>query len=372
VRILIKTPLTPYTGYGNDGIGLATALHNYGADVYLQPTSVQAPLPPLIAYLLTKQLRAPFDMTIHHLDPGTLEALPEEKANTEVTIAWSMWEYSNLKNLDGRSSLKKRMAGYDAFVGYDKVTNECFRDYYKGTIIQQQGGYNADDWKPVDRNWHSETFNFFMLGVLNTRKDPFVAVQAYAELKREHPEEFEPARLTLKTTAPGLHSKMEEVYPGLKIEYAMWSTETVQKFYASQHVLLAPSRGEGKNMPALEFQSTGGAVIATNWAGHTGWLHPAYSYPLDYTLAPVDFEHPNTLNARASVEHLKELMLHAIRNRAEVEAKGNLASQIIPRSHDWSNVVEGLFQRLKDAGVGSERLWAEALLAKAEAPSVRA
>jgi glycosyltransferase involved in cell wall biosynthesis len=372
VRILIKAPFTPFTGYGNDGIGLATALHNYGVDVYLQPTAVQAPIPPLIAYLLTKRLKAPFDMTIHHLDPKTLEALPEEKANTGLTVAWSMWEYSNLKNSDGRSSLKNRLEGYDAFVGYDKLTTESFREYYKGPIVRQQGGYTSKDWKPMERNWHSDTFNFFMLGVLNSRKDPFVAVQAYSELKKEHPEEFEPARLTLKTTAPGLHSKMEEVYPGLKIEYAYWDTERVQQFYSTQHVLLAPSRGEGKNMPALEFQSTGGAVIATNWAGHTGWLHPAYSYPLDYSLAPVDPEHPNTFNARASVVHLKELMLHAVRNRAEVEAKGDLASQIIPRSHDWSAVVEGLFQRLKDAGVGSERLWAEALLARSEAPDVPA
>lgn len=113
-------------------------------------------------------------------------------------------------------------------------------------------------------------------------------------------------------------------------------------------------------MPALEMQATGGTVIATNWGGHTQWLNKEYNYPLDYTLAPVDPEFPETLNARADVEHLKELMLHAYQNRDEVRRKGELAAQIIPKLASWDTVIERLLLQLKDSVPNGEKLWAAA------------
>jgi hypothetical protein len=99
-------------------------------------------------------------------------------------------------------------------------------------------------------------------------------------------------------------------------------------------------------MPALEFQSTGGVVIATNWGGHTGWLNSSYAYPLDYTLQEVDIHNKETLAARASVQHLKELMLHVYRNRGEAKQKGELASRVIPEMMSWESVVARLFETL--------------------------
>ena len=75
LKVLLKTPMSVYTGYGNDGIGIARALMRSGADVYLQPTHVDAPLPEDIAMLLTKRLVAPFDLMIHHVDPAQLGEL---------------------------------------------------------------------------------------------------------------------------------------------------------------------------------------------------------------------------------------------------------------------------------------------------------
>jgi len=363
MKVLVKIPLSPFSGYGNDGLGLTRALVRWGADVYLSPSSVQAPLPEDIAMLLTKPLLPPFDLVINHHDPAALHLEEEYKLAADTTVAWTMWEYSNFGNLPGRSKLKQDLKYYDALIGYDEVSSDCLRDYAwrHQSVLTLQGGYNPEDWpESSERDWHSERFGFCMNGQLHMRKDPFVAIQAFSELKNDPDVEFEGAELHLHTTTPGLHSAMEEAIPKLRIHYAMWPHEVLYKFYETQHVLLAPSRGEGKNMPALEMQSTGGTVIATNWGGHREWLNSDYNYPLDYTLHPVDENSPDTYNARASVEHMKELMLHTYQHRAEAQLKGMVASQVIPRMCSWDAVVERLFLRLKDSVPNGEKLWAAA------------
>lgn len=371
MKVLLKIPLSKYSGYGNDGIGLAQALIRWGADVYLQPMHVDAPLPEDVAHLLTKELQAPFDLFINHVDPMALNCSPEIARNVGVSVAWTMWEYTNLLNVDKKAlkTMKKRLKNFDLFAGYSDLDAESFKPYYKGPIVVQQGGFDPTAWPELRRDWDCREFYFFMIGVLSERKDPFRAVEAFQRAKALDPEFDRWARLSLKTTAPGLHHKIEDLfrqtdpetgqeYTSVRVFYDIWPTDLVKEFYSVQHVLLAPSRGEGKNMPALEFMSTGGTVIATNWAGHRQWLNPDFAYPLDYTLEPVDVLHKETLNARASVEHLTELMLHAFHNRNEVREKGALAAQVIPAAHSWDKVVENLLLKIRESvPEKGERLW---------------
>lgn len=363
MKVLLNIPLSTYSGYGNDGIGLARAFMRWGADVYLSPSVVQSPLPYDVAMLLTKELEAPFDLIIDHHDPATLLSSEAQSRSAGTVVAWTMWEYSNFGNLPGRSKLKKNLKYFDALVGYDEVSSDCLREYaHKNQpVLTVQGGFWPEDWPEAqERDWNSDRFGFCMVGQLHERKDPFVAIQAFQELKNDPNIEFEGAELHLKTNLPGLHSAMETVIPKLRIHYATWANEVLAKFYEAQHVLLAPSRGEGKNMPALEMQSTGGTVIATNWGGHRQWLNSAYNYPLNYTLAPVSSDFPGTENARASIDHLKELMLHCYQNRDEVRRKGELASQIIPKMCSWDAVIERLLLQLKENTPNGEKLWAAA------------
>ena len=350
MKVLLVAPLNKFSGYGNDGIGLARTLLQKGVDLYIQPTYTAPPLPKDIALLLTKQLDGPFDLTIQHVDPGQLGMDVTLRAASKVTVAMTMWEYTSLDNLKGRSTLRKRMKDFDALLSYDQVTQDAFTPYLAKDQARAviQGGYEPSDWSYVERDWHSDRFGFCMVGQLHDRKDPFLSVQAFHELKNEYPNDFDGAELHLKTNIPTLHPAMEQMCPKLRVHTAVWPTEILKKFYSMQHVLLAPSRGEGKNMPALEFQTTGGAVIATNWGGMANWLSSEYAYPLDYSLVPLNAGLPNCKQARASKNHLKELMMHVYQNRDEVKQKAYLASQTLPSMCSWDSVVERMFLKLSE------------------------
>lgn len=356
MKILLNIPLSPFSGYGNDGIGLARALMRWGADVYVNPTIVQPPLPEDVALLLTKRLEKPFDLIINHVDPGALETSTEQKDAATWVVGWTMWEYTNLKNLPGRSKFPKRVKKFDALIAYDEVSQEALQTAYSGPVPILQGGFEPDQWPKVERDWFSDRFGFCMVGQLHERKDPFVAIQAFQELKNEKGDAFAGAELHLKTNIPGLHSAMENTIPKLRIHYDVWPDHILRKFYASQHMLLAPSRGEGKNMPALEFQSTGGVVAATDWGGHRQWMHSDYAYPIEKSLAPVSPEFPDTFNARASVESLKEIMWDAYTNRGKVRQMGDTAARIIPAMCSWDAVVKNLFDRLSNTLPNGQRL----------------
>ena len=367
MKVLIKAPLSIFTGYGNDGIGLAEAFIRMGADVVLQPTHVQAPLPKEVAELLAKPVEAPFDLTIHHVDPGALNSSDTLKESSGAFIGWSMWEYTNLLNHGKQDTFKEKWKHYDMVIGYDDVSVGAFKEYFDGPTPKLQGGYNPENWPVAERDWFEDNFYFCMLGSLTVRKDPYLAIAAFTQLQNEHEDFKKYARLSLKTTPQNsMPPQIEDVYEGIRIYTDMWQNDLVWKFYESQHVLLAPSRGEGKNVPALEFMTTGGAVIATDWGGHKEWLNPDYSYPLDYTLEVSDYDEPDTECAKASLEHLKEQMLHVFRNRGDAKQKGQLASQIIPRLCAWDSVVDRLMNVLRDEHPNGEELWMKAFVSRQE------
>lgn len=376
MRVLCKVPISKFTGYGNDGLGLITALQNWGCDVRINPTGIDAPLPPNVAAALTLPLQPPFDLVINHVDPYQLCVTDAELRSSTMRIGWTMWERTGLEgpppNYPKDMGFPKRLKGMDLLLTYDHVSKEAMDKQLEidqidlpTTILQ--GGADFTTWTPSEvRSWgNDDPFRFIMVGQLHQRKDPFVAIQAFRELKEDGLMPY--ASLTLKTTVPGLHKMLEESTEHLKIHYETWPVEVLKRFYDSSHVLLSPSRGEGKNMPALEFLATGGTVIATAWGGHDMWLDETIGYPLDYTLKPAHPNRDDILEARADKDHLKELMLHCYNNRAECRQKGELASTLIPQKCSWDSVVERLFLKLKESGDVGNQIHRLAVSARAEA-----
>ncbi len=352
LKVLIRTALNEYSGYGKDGCGMARALMRRGCDVYIEPTYVSPPLTEDIAHLLTKHLQAPFDLLIQHSDPDGLGVTPAARQCSDILVAWSMWEFDKPKPLSNRpSTFAHRLNPFDLALMYDQVGLDAWRPY--GPRRQAwgvlQGGYESSEWEYYpDRDWFGDRFMFIMHGQLHARKAPYVTIQAFNELKHEH-KEFESARLGLHTTIGDPLVVFANLIPGMKVWHEMWEKDVLEDFYRAAHVLVAPSRGEGKNLPALEMMTTGGGVAATNWGGHQQWLNPEYAYPLDYELTPTDAQCPDGAHdAKVSVQTMKEFMWHAFTHRDEVKQKAELAANVIPKMCDWSVVIESFFNRVRD------------------------
>jgi glycosyltransferase involved in cell wall biosynthesis len=336
VNILIKGPLDTMSGYGNDVSGLVRAFTDVGLDTHIKPVSVIPPIDQVSAVQLTKYPDIPFDIGLVYQDPAALRADDIRNA-CRKTVAWSMWEYETYReDLSGGAGipLMTRLADFDLFLVTDSTSLTALSPYAKpmSTPIRKlAGGFRSDQWKPVARDWSAEPFRFGMLGRLDRRKGPWLAIGAFMALKAEHGKAFN-AELHLKTTLPG----MEAVpHPDLHVHREWWPQAKVAEFYGSLHCLLAPSTGEGKNVPALEAMATGCPVIATDYGGHKEWMQSDWAYPLDYEA----FEYPQGVAAKPSISHLAKLMWEVYTERGTARRKGEVASNIIPAMCDWKQVV---------------------------------
>lgn len=343
MNLMLKTPLDTASGYGNDGVGLSRALAELGVNVSIIPNHVTPPIPIEVAELLTRKLDPPFDASIVHADPMSLSISPSARRVSLRVLGWTMWEFKEYRPVGmeaayAQMKLRETLKDFDVLVCYDDVTREALEPHTPDSCALEvlQGGFWSDDWPYVDREWDG-TFRYVMVGQLHSRKDPFAAVEAFAHLKRSKGDEFD-AELHLKTTVPGLAPMLEDAYPGVKVHYRYWEPERIRQLYNQSHVLLAPSRGEGKNVPALEMQATGGVVIATNFGGHRYWLNPEYSYPLEYELEDLG----DGMAARADRQHLADLMWHTYTHRDEVREKGRIASRVVRSMCDWRPVTQKL------------------------------
>lgn len=350
MRIGLKGAFNAYTGYGNDLLGIAKALDDMGHDVVPVPRDVIPGFSSQIARLFTKSVQGKYDLLLVHEDPGHLKTTPGMAAKADCIVGWSMWEKTRIDRGDVRGLGRKPLEHMDMLVAYDLVSQEAFQNHYRGLDVRVlQGGIDASQWKYVERDW-SGTFKFCMLGQLHMRKDPFVAIDAFRELRDDG--ELKDAELHLKTNVPGLHPAIQSLIPGLYVYCDSWTPAQVRKFVESNHVLLAPSKGEGKNLPALEMQLSGGVAVCTAWGGPVMWQHEDYSPKLGYELVQTA-PGMKSQHAAASKEHLKEIMLDLYTNREKTKRMGEIASQNIRMMCDWPVVVEkflGLVKEAQDAG----------------------
>jgi glycosyltransferase involved in cell wall biosynthesis len=309
-----------------------------GIDLHLKPMIVVPPIDRVVAAQLVKYPEMPMDVGLVYTDPAALAANDIRKACRKV-VGMTMWEYESYRDLHTKRGidvppLTARLKDFDLLLATDDTSMVALKPHADAAgipIKKLAGGFRSKLWKPVGRDWTEEPFRFGMLGRLDRRKGPWIAIGAFVKLKAEYGDEFR-AELHMKTTLPGL----EHVpHPDIHVHIAWWPYERVREFYGSLHCLLAPSTGEGKNVPALEAMATGCPVIATDYGGHREWLMDEYAFRL--SAAPYEFEQGPAV--KPVVDDLAKLMLEVYRERAKLRRMGEVASTVIPAMADWEKVV---------------------------------
>lgn len=357
MRVMVKSSFDVYTGYGNDAIDMCIWLARLGVDVVPWPDHMLPGLPRQFTDLLTKDPQGTYDVALQFAPP--FDVHPKVFAGLgRVAVGWSMWEKTPIIPLDmkghGWPNWKGRRhwwsKGPRAKDGRDKdwldlmvVTCpdnvEAFATLDPGLpYAVVPNGIDPDRFPVIDRP-RDRQFTFASIGMLAGRKDPFATLQAWQMAKEMDPR-FD-ARLVLKTGCPGLHPAIAEVYPDVEIITTMWSPDRVLQFYADVDCLVSTSRGEGNNKPAMEFMSTGGPVMATDWSGHRNWLHPDTGYPLPGKMVS---NSDGVSDFRVNVQATAETFLDVWRHRADARRKGDLAARTIRASLSWEVVLERLLR----------------------------
>ena len=142
----------------------------------------------------------------------------------------------------------------------------------------------------------------------------------------EHPDDFgKHATLSLHNLAGGIPDELNNFMPKVKVFQETFDHQRLHDFYALNHMLLAPSLGEGKNLPALEMLATGGTVAASTVGGHTMWLRDDIAYPLPWEKLPLHGERmpKGPQVAQVSVASLKAAMWDAYSDRATAKARAS-------------------------------------------------
>ena len=103
-------------------------------------------------------------------------------------------------------------------------------------------------------------------------------------------------------------------------------------------------------MPLLEAMACGLPVIATEWGGHTSFMHEGSAYPLRVAkLVPAEAKCPYYAGfrwAQPDQDHLVHLMRHVYECRDESVARGLAASEEVLARWTWRQAARGIKERL--------------------------
>lgn len=349
LRIHTRVPLNFSHGYGRDGIGLCRALIRRGYDVTVDPVMVGTPLPADMAQLLTKAPNFPSDIYISHVNPTELQFPEDFEDRYYKKIAFTMWEWDSFSP-DDAIKVKQGLEQFDIVFAYDEESRDALLTTNPENVDIRllQGGYEPDQWADsdghiVERDWFTEDdFTFLLAGDLSARKGPTVLARALANLW----DEGYKFKLVLKNRFKNIFPPyFEQAYSDfMTIHNGIWTTEQMRKLYESAHCYVAPSWGEGKNLPALEAGTSGAALILSPCGGHKMWGREEFALFTESVLV----DDPSGLKHKeVTVESLTEACRFMLENRDVARKMGQAAHDIIPKSMTWDSVVERMLLEIQ-------------------------
>lgn len=360
MRLVLKAAFDRFSGYGNDAVDMAVVLEKIGVDVTVMPTTITPGLPREFTRLLEKDPVGPKDVLLHYAPPWLIKPWNDIGVAPKA-VGYTMWERTPLTMLDfdemdwdsqdatNRLCERRAWDGMDLLLVTCPMNVEAFRNVDTVTPIKvAPGGIVGDDWPMTTRSPAGRPMTFLMVGMLaGSRKDPFLMLDAWREVKQENPD-FD-GRLILHTIGRGLHPGIENAYPDVTISTRALDRKGLVDLYHGADVMVSVSRGEGCNKPALEFMATGGTVMASDWSGHQNWLHRDVTYALPGTLQPIGPGYPGVSDFRVSKEALKETILRAWREPSEVARRGERAAKWVREIAEWEGLMERLVRTLEQA-----------------------
>lgn len=223
-------------------------------------------------------------------------------------------------------------------------------------------GVDTDHFHPDVRAHRNPLGEFVFLSIFEwgERKDPWLLLRVFNDTFSAR----EPVRLLCKVINrdAGVSVKQEIRKLGLKedggrISYLLnleFPHYQLGSLYRSADCFLAPSRGEGWDLPLMEAMACGLPAIATDWAAHTEFVHPGIAYPLrSRGTVPAVGKCPYYAGfswADPDPDHLRHLLRHVYENQEEARRLGRAAAAEIAARRTWRHTAQKIRSRLDAIG----------------------
>lgn len=337
MRVILHTPLSQWSGYGRDGIGLAQALMDMRHDVWVSPAAVDVPLPRDIAGKLTERIGSSADLALHHCEPNKARLGASDARVARTNVLWTMWGWPDLPDEPWVEQFAANVARFDYVVAYDPVSAQAFAPFVEpDRLLTLQGGYSAGEWGRPSEPVPDHRFTFGMVGRLTVRKGVYDAFQAFCELQEEK-DDFD-AQLVLISTEP-VFPEQVTLPPGVKTVVDRYLPEELRPLYHGMDTLLAPSMAEAKHLPPIESLSCGTPVILSDIPGHRTWATGdlvTWVPTVDRTVLP------GYTGGAVDLEALKHAMWLHYTTPAPQRRKAELAARTLPAMLDWAKCLHRL------------------------------
>jgi glycosyltransferase involved in cell wall biosynthesis len=345
MKLIFRSHFDIGMSFGKSSAQLVMALERAGVDVYPIVEGISLNQPRKFVELLTKSDPGYVDVFLTYLAPESLNINEKTRRHCTLAVGYSMVEQTSIYGYLYTGGVPHSML--DALIVPCSMNIKPFQEFAPGIPIYVVPlGADTDFYYYKPRKKRS-VFKFCQNGALGHRKGTFEVIEAFKELKKDHPDWK--IELHLKTSTDEVPQTVESWCPGIKCYAGYWSAEKLRKFYWDMDVMVCPSRGEGFHLPPVEFLATGGGVIATNWGGHKEWLSPKYAYPLRFSLREVTSLNGSTVDPKAkwaepNRKHLKELMAYCYLHQDEVKKKGRIGSQVVRDKFTWDEAARKLIK----------------------------
>lgn len=334
-------------GYGRLGVDLARALEREGVKVYDDQGDPPKEIPSSSEVPISEgRVRAPSPTNVVCWVSTPSHA--KWWLNGQVKSMFTMWEASVLP-----PTFRQTFHEFDLLVVPSEQNQELFSKYHPNVRLNPLG-VDPERWfytprPPVDRYFR------FLIGGSGKRKGTDLAFKAFRHIFRgmwdssgEWRGKGPEPRLVMK------NPRGEEQYQGwqgVEMISGRLSDEDEEALYASCHVYLQPSRGEGFGLQPLQAMAQGMPTVLTDAHGHGSFAKYA-THPLRYTMSPADYFIFGDAGEwwEPDFEQLCESMWDLAHyyepHRASAE---QVAKNVIPKEFTWKRCA----QRLIDAHDGA-------------------
>ncbi len=198
-------------------------------------------------------------------------------------------------------------------------------------------GIDTKIFKPSRKPHKAKKFRFLWIGnPIDMRKGWDLAAKAFVA-------EFKPAEeveLYLKTTGR-VTQDLAEIGQNVIFDSRNLALADLLDLYESSHAFLAPSRGDGTNLPALEAMAMKLPVLAPAIGGMKDFIKPSMAIPLEFEL--VDGHYGIAVKVpQVLLEDLQAKMRVVYENYADYKQLTGRARRYVCRNHSLASMGDRL------------------------------